>query len=93
MPSGAGRQLIEAGHAVQLVEPGCVASDRMVVRPLVGDPFTARMVLAWNARRFTETTVREVYNAIGSAYAAHADNSPHYGPWWRAHPEVHPLST
>lgn len=92
MPSGSGRQLIEAGHAIQLVEPGAIATDTVAVRPLAGDPFTARMILAWHRRKFTESSVRAVYQAIADAYSTHANITPHYAPWWHAHPEVHPLT-
>lgn len=92
MPSGSSRPLIEAGHAIQLVEPGALATDTVAVRPLVGDPFTARMILAWHRRKFTEAAIRAVYQAVGHAYSAHANASPHYRNWWRAHPEVHPLT-
>jgi hypothetical protein len=64
----------------------------VAVRPLAGDPFTARLILAWHRRKFTEASIRAVYQAIARAYAVHANASPHYGPWWRAHPEVHPLT-
>lgn len=92
LPSGSSRPLIESGHAVQLVEPGSHASEAMAVRPLDGDPFTARMILAWHRRKFTESSVRAIYRAVAHAYAEHAAASPHYAPWWRAHPEVHPIT-
>lgn len=90
-PSGGGRQLIASGHAVQLVEPGAVDSPGVAIRPLAGDPLHARLRLAWRPGRLTEAQARRVHRAAGRAYADHAAATPAYAPWWRAHPQAHPL--
>lgn len=90
-PSGGGRQLIASGHAVQLVEPGAVESPGVAIRPLAADPLHARLRLAWRPGRLRPEQADRVYRAAGRAYADHAAASPVYSPWWRGHPEAHPL--
>ncbi len=92
-PSGGGRQLVQTGRAVQLVEPTSTGADGMAIRRLTGDPLRGRLVLAWRRNRITEDQIEAVYSAIASAYTEHAVRSPTYGPWWALHPEVHPRIT
>ncbi len=89
-PSGGGRQLVQTGRAVQLVEPTSVGAAGMAIRRLTGDPLRGRLVLAWRRSRITDDQIEVIYLAIAQAYTDHATRSPTYGPWWRAHPEVHP---
>lgn len=89
-PSGGGRQLIQNGRAVQLVEPTSTGAPGMAIRRLTGDPLRGRLILAWRRTRITDDQIEAVYLAIASAYTEHAIRSPTYQPWWAAHPEVHP---
>ncbi|GAA0939311.1 LysR family transcriptional regulator [Kribbella koreensis] len=92
-PSGGGRQLIQSGRAVQLVEPTSAGAEGMTIRRLTGDPLRGRLILAWRRPRLTEDQVESTYLAIASSYTDHALRSPTYAPWWTAHPEVHPRTT
>lgn len=89
-PSGGGRQLVQTGRAVQLVEPTSAGGSGIAVRPIVGDPLRGRLILAWRRAGLTEDEIEAIYLAVAAAYTAHATSSPAYGPWWAAHPEVHP---
>ncbi|MGY0236771.1 LysR family transcriptional regulator [Longispora urticae] len=89
-PDGGGIQLIAAGHAVRLVEPGAPSHAGVVVRRLAGDPQRGRLVFGWRRSRIAEQDAERVYLAVARAYTEHAVASPTYGPWWAAHPEVHP---
>ncbi|MEV6527969.1 LysR family transcriptional regulator [Longispora sp. NPDC051575] len=89
-PTGGGAQLIETGRAIQLVEPTSVSRGGLVVRRLVGEPLRARLLLAWRRSRVSEVDAEQVYLAVARAYVEHAVDNPTYGPWWAAHPEVHP---
>ena len=91
-PSGGGRQLIASGQAVQLVEPTSAGIGDLVIRPLLGDPLSMRMTLAWRPGRLSEVEARAVYAAVARAYDAHAARHPAFGEWWAAHPEVHPFA-
>ncbi|WBQ04137.1 LysR family transcriptional regulator [Kribbella sp. CA-293567] len=92
-PSGGGRQLIQTGRAVQLVEPTSLGATGMAIRRLAGDPLRGRLVLAWRRSRITDDQVETTYLAIARAYTDHALRSPTYAPWWAAHPEVHPRTS
>jgi DNA-binding transcriptional LysR family regulator len=89
-PSGGGRQLVQTGRAVQLVEPTSAGADGLAIRRLIGDPLRGRLVLAWRRSRITDDQLEVIYLAIAGAYTDHAVRSTTYGPWWAAHPEVHP---
>lgn len=92
-PSGGGRQLIQTGRAVQLVEPTSAGAGGMAVRRLTGDPLRGRLVLAWRRSRVTDDQIEATYLAVANAYTEHAIRSPTYGPWWAIHPEVHPRTS
>lgn len=92
-PSGGGRQLIQTGRAVQLVEPTSACADGMAIRRLTGDPLRGRLILAWRRNRITEDQIEATYLAIAKAYTRHVALSPTYAPWWELHPEVHPRVT
>ncbi|MET9229203.1 LysR family transcriptional regulator [Lentzea sp. NPDC003310] len=82
MPSGAGRQLIAAGKAVQLVEPTSQGGPGVAVRPLAGAPMRMRLVFAWRRERLTWTQASRVFTEVLGAYADQAVASPVFRPWW-----------
>ncbi|MGH8876154.1 MAG: LysR family transcriptional regulator [Stackebrandtia sp.] len=91
VPSGAGRQLIESGQAVQLVEPTSRALGGLVVRPLVGEPLRMRIKFAWRRGGLSPVQADRVYRAAARAYRAHASDHPVFAEWWAKHPQVHPF--
>jgi DNA-binding transcriptional LysR family regulator len=82
MPSGAGRQLIAAGQAVQLVEPTSQGGPGVAVRPLAGAPMRMRMVFCWRRERLTWEQASRVFAEVLGAYADQALASPVFRPWW-----------
>ncbi|WP_439659006.1 LysR family transcriptional regulator [Lentzea sp. HUAS TT2] len=82
MPSGAGRQLIAAGKAVQLVEPTSQGGPGVAVRPLAGAPMRMRLVFAWRRERLTWSQASRVFSEVLGAYADQALASPVFRPWW-----------
>ncbi|MFD5829268.1 LysR family transcriptional regulator [Lentzea sp. NPDC060358] len=83
MPSGAGRQLIAAGKAVQLVEPTSQGGPGVAVRPLAGSPMRMRLVFCWRRERLTGTRAGRVFAEVLEAYSAQALASPVFRPWWQ----------
>ncbi|WP_433256671.1 LysR family transcriptional regulator [Streptosporangium sp. CA-135522] len=90
-PSGAGRPLVAAGHGVRLVDPSWPAPSGTVVRPLAGQPQTARLVVAWRRDRLSNEQAAAVYRGLAIAYSDHVGDNPIFKRWWDTHPEVHPL--
>ncbi|WP_328456684.1 LysR family transcriptional regulator [Amycolatopsis sp. NBC_00438] len=80
--NGGGRQLITAGHAVELVEPTAPELPGMVVRPLKNDPMRMRLVLAWRKERVTWDQAERVYRAAMTSYTRHAMASVPFRSWW-----------
>ncbi|MFF0311525.1 LysR family transcriptional regulator [Streptosporangium sp. NPDC004379] len=90
-PSGAGRPLVAAGLGVRLVDPTWPAAPGTVVRPLAGQPQTAKLTVAWRRDRLGTEQAAELYRGLADAYTDHVDDNPLFRRWWDAHPEVHPL--
>ncbi|GAB2465976.1 LysR family transcriptional regulator [Streptosporangium sandarakinum] len=90
-PSGAGRPLVAAGLGVRLVDPTWPAAPGTVVRPLAGQPQTAKLTVAWRRDRLGTEQAAELYRGLAAAYTDHLDDNPLFRRWWDAHPEVHPL--
>ncbi|MER5626458.1 LysR family transcriptional regulator [Streptosporangium sp. NPDC002544] len=90
-PSGAGRPLVADGHGVRLVDPCWTAAPGTVVRPLMGEPQVARLLVAWHRDRLGDATAGALYRGLAAAFIDHAYDNPLFGRWWEAHPEVHPL--
>ncbi|MFJ5986696.1 LysR family transcriptional regulator [Lentzea sp. NPDC092896] len=84
VPSGAGRQLIAAGKAVQLVEPTSQGGPGVVVRPLAGSPMRMRLVFAWRRDRLTWSQASRVFAEVLTAYSDQALASPVLRPWWQS---------
>jgi len=82
MPSGAGRQLIAAGKAVQLVEPTSQGGPGVAVRPLAGAPMRMRLVFCWRRERLNWGEASRVFAEVLGAYSAQALASPVFRPWW-----------
>jgi DNA-binding transcriptional LysR family regulator len=82
VPSGAGRQLIAAGKAVQLVEPTSQGGPGVAVRPLAGAPMRMRLVFCWRRERLTWEQASRVHAEVLAAYAEQAMASPVFRPWW-----------
>jgi DNA-binding transcriptional LysR family regulator len=82
VPSGAGRQLIAAGKAVQLVEPTSQGGPGVAVRPLAGSPMRMRLVFCWRRERLTWSQASRVFTEVLGAYADQALASPVFRPWW-----------
>jgi DNA-binding transcriptional LysR family regulator len=82
VPSGAGRQLIAAGKAVQLVEPTSEGGPGVAVRPLAGSPMRMRLVFCWRRERLTWEQASRLFAEVLGAYADQALASPVFRPWW-----------
>ncbi|MEV7418305.1 LysR family transcriptional regulator [Streptomyces sp. NPDC089919] len=82
--------LIAAGRAVSVSQPTAPAVPGTVMRPLVGDPVTGRIRLAWNRAAVSTPQAELLYGAAARAYLANVANHPFHRAWWDAHPEVHP---
>ncbi|MFS8102386.1 LysR family transcriptional regulator [Lentzea alba] len=88
MPSGAGRQLVSTGKAVQLVEPTSQGGPGVVVRPLAGSPMRMRLVFCWRRERLTWSQASRVFAEVLGAYADAALASAAFRPWWEERGEV-----
>ncbi|KJK42350.1 LysR family transcriptional regulator [Lentzea aerocolonigenes] len=82
VPSGAGRQLIAAGKAVQLVEPTSQGGPGVAVRPLAGAPMRMRLVFCWRRERLTWEQASRVFAEVLGAYSEQAMASEVFRPWW-----------
>ena len=81
-PPGTGRSIIEYNNAVQLAEPTTINTDRVVTRPIAGDPLRWRLVLAWHHGRLEQTLPDEIHRVVLDTYRDHAKQSPTYRSWW-----------
>lgn len=90
-PSGAAIPLVAAGQAVRLVDPSWPPHPGTVVRPLVGEPQVAKLIVAWRRDRLGADSAAALYRGLAAAFMEHVDNNASFGAWWRAHPEVHPI--
>ncbi|MEV6103942.1 LysR family transcriptional regulator [Streptomyces sp. NPDC051940] len=84
------RRMIASGGAVGLFQPTAREGEGLALRPLAGEPLSARIKLAWLRSRLSAGLADELYNAAARAYLANVDNNPRYRAWWDGHPEVHP---
>ncbi|MER7761772.1 LysR family transcriptional regulator [Streptomyces sp. NPDC097619] len=82
--------LIAAGRAVSLSQPSAPGAAGTVLLPLVGDPITGRIRLAWNRSAVSARQADLIYRAAAAAYLANLDNNPYHRAWWEARPELHP---
>ncbi len=76
------RRMIAEGRAVGLYQATARESDGLVLRPLTGDPLTARIRMAWLRSRLSDTAIDELHTAVIAAYQANLDNNPHIRGWW-----------
>ncbi|MFB9570326.1 LysR family transcriptional regulator [Saccharopolyspora hordei] len=90
-PSGGAWELVTRGHGIRLVEPTATAPAGAVVRPLAGDPLTARLAVAWRLDRLTAAQADLLHHALAQAHLAHVADNPAFLRWWQSHPEVHPV--
>lgn len=82
--------LIAAGRAVALTQPTAPGVPGTVMRPLVGDPVTGRIRLAWNRSTVSAEQARLLYRAAARAHTANVGNHAFHQAWWDAHPEARP---
>ncbi|MFJ6795444.1 LysR family transcriptional regulator [Streptomyces sp. NPDC091268] len=82
--------LIAAGRAISLSQPTAPPAAGTVMRPLVGNPITGRIRLAWNRSAVSAHQAGLLYRAAVRAYLADIDNNAFHRAWWDAHPEAHP---
>ncbi|MFD9333857.1 LysR family transcriptional regulator [Streptomyces sp. NPDC060028] len=82
--------LIAAGRAISLSQPTAPAVPGTVMRPLIGNPVTGRIRLAWSRSAVSVHQAGLLYRAAVSAYLANVDNNAFHRAWWNAHPEAHP---
>jgi DNA-binding transcriptional LysR family regulator len=82
--------LIAAGRAISLSQPTAPATEGTVLRPLVGDPVTGRIRIAWNRAAVSARQADLLYRAAAHAYLANVDNNAFHRAWWDARPELHP---
>ncbi|MQY12547.1 Hydrogen peroxide-inducible genes activator [Streptomyces sp. RB5] len=84
------RRMIAAGGAVGLYQPTARERDGLALRPLTGEPLSARIKLAWLRSGLSAPFADALYDAAAGAYLASVDNNPRYRDWWDDHPEAHP---
>ncbi|MFJ6493590.1 LysR family transcriptional regulator [Streptomyces californicus] len=83
-------ELIAAGRAVSLCQPTSPYVEGTVLRPLVGDPITGRIRLAWNRAAITEQRAAQINQAAARAYLDSIPNNTFFHAWWESRPELHP---
>ncbi|MFE1442049.1 LysR family transcriptional regulator [Streptomyces sp. NPDC058739] len=84
--------LIAAGRAISLSQPTAPVTEGTVLRPLLGDPVTGRIRIAWNRSAVSTRQADLLYRAVARAYLANVDNNAFHREWWDARPELHPES-
>jgi DNA-binding transcriptional LysR family regulator len=82
------RMLVAAG-GVALCAPASLGGDDIVIRPLVGDPISLRIMVATRADGVLGGRGREVFACAARAYLGVVNRNPRYARWWEEHPEAH----
>lgn len=86
-----GRQLIEivrAGLAVSLCQATFIEVPGVAVRPLAGNPFWYRHVLAWRSDGPLAAHGDEIVRRVAEGYLATCAAAPAYARWRERHPEL-----
>jgi DNA-binding transcriptional LysR family regulator len=75
---------VVAGRAVSFAVPTASAPPGGVLRPLTGQPITARRVLRWRRGALDEPDVERCARAAGSAYREQLTHTAQTQEWWRS---------
>ncbi len=81
--AAAARDFINTGQAVSLAHPTSTESRGLVVRPLVGDPLTGRIELAWKEPCPIRPAL--LHRAAAEAYETLVTRNASYARWWSEH--------
>jgi molybdate transport repressor ModE-like protein len=74
------REFISTGQCVSLAQPTSMEGRGLVVRPLRGDPLTARVDLAW--RRPVPVEPALLRRVVAESYLTLTGRNPSYRRWW-----------
>ncbi|MGA5499477.1 hypothetical protein ACPCSP_34795 [Streptomyces cinereoruber] len=75
---------------ISVSQPTAPPAAGTVLRPLVGDPLTGRIRLAWNRAAVSERRAGLLYRAAALAYLDNVPRNAFLRKWWEARPELHP---
>ncbi|MFD9126956.1 LysR family transcriptional regulator [Kitasatospora sp. NPDC059571] len=78
-------ELVASGEAVRLCQPTAPPGPGTVLRPVHGDPFAVRLLLAWRPRTTSARTVDALHADLRAAYLALAGVNPAYRAWLLQH--------
>ncbi|EME97541.1 putative small neutral protease regulatory protein [Streptomyces mobaraensis NBRC 13819 = DSM 40847] len=82
--------LVASGEAVRLCQPTAEPTDGTVVRPLLGDPLTARLSLVSRTGALSITEIDALYEDVAYAYEELARGSAAYRAWRERRGEIRP---
>ncbi|MGI5337807.1 LysR family transcriptional regulator [Streptomyces sp. CA-181903] len=82
--------LVASGEAVRLCQPTAEPTDGTVVRPLLGDPLTARLSLVSRTGALPITEVDALFEDVAHAYEELARGSTAYRAWRERRGEIRP---
>ncbi|MFI0741401.1 LysR family transcriptional regulator [Streptomyces sp. NPDC021100] len=82
--------LVASGEAVRLCQPTAEPTDGTVVRPLLGDPLTARLSLVSRTGALSITQTDALYEDVAHAYEELARGSAAYRAWRERRGEIRP---
>ncbi|MER5781595.1 LysR family transcriptional regulator [Streptomyces mobaraensis] len=85
--------LVASGEAVRLCQPTAEPTDGTVVRPLLGDPLTARLSLVSRTGALSITEIDALYEDVAYAYEELARGSAAYRAWRERRGEIRPPET
>ncbi len=77
------REFNSTGQCVSLAQPTSAEGRGLVVRPLRGNPLTARIDLAWRKPSPIEPSV--LRKVVAESYLTLTDRNASYRRWWAAH--------
>ncbi|MCP2268672.1 DNA-binding transcriptional regulator, LysR family [Actinokineospora diospyrosa] len=81
--SSSAREFVITGQCVSLAQPTSNEGRGLVVRPLVGDPISNRLELAWKDLGPIDPAV--LRDTVVEGYRSLVARNPHYPKWWARH--------
>lgn len=78
-------ELVASGEAVRLCQPTSPPGPGTVLRPVHGDPFAVRLLLAWRPRAMSPRALDALHADLRTAYIELARVNPAYLAWLLQH--------
>ncbi|GAA4986066.1 hypothetical protein GCM10025734_09910 [Kitasatospora paranensis] len=78
-------ELVASGEAVRLCQPTSPPGPGTVLRPVHGDPFAVRLLLAWRPRAMSARALDALHADLRTAYIELARVNPAYLAWLLQH--------